>query len=60
MSSFSDLAGGVRRSGSYVWDTNTLAWIRMTQPGAGGGNNISGFCLCCSYCCGCGDITWKQ
>jgi len=30
-------AGGPVTSDQYVWDTNGLAWIKMTQPGAGGG-----------------------
>lgn len=27
----------VVRSKLYVWDTGTLAWVKMTQPGGGGG-----------------------
>jgi copper(I)-binding protein len=25
----------------YVWDTNALAWVKMTQPGAGGGGGAA-------------------
>lgn len=39
MSSFSDLQGGVKRVGNYVWDTNTLSWTKAT--GGGSGNNVS-------------------
>ena len=28
---------GVNKVAQYVWDTNSLAWVKMTQPGAGVG-----------------------
>jgi hypothetical protein len=34
MKQFYDLAGGVSKIGAFVWDTDALAWVRMTQPGA--------------------------
>ena len=35
MSSFADLGGGVKKSGNYVWDTDTLSWVKMAQPATG-------------------------
>ena len=39
MKQFYDLAGGVSKIGAFVWDTDALAWVRMTQPG---GSSSSG------------------
>ena len=38
MSSFADLGGGVKKSGNYVWDTDTLSWVKMAQPATGTGS----------------------
>jgi hypothetical protein len=37
MKQFYDLAGGVSKTGAFVWDAGALAWVRMTQPGAAAG-----------------------
>lgn len=34
--------GGINKSANYVWDTEALAWVVMTQSGAGAGVSGAG------------------
>lgn len=34
-----DFTENVLKEANLVWDTGTLAWVKMTQPGGGGGGS---------------------